>query len=51
MDRTVVHRGGKTTATRYSADDAPKPAPHARKQYWHPGSGRYQRNPYYRPDA
>jgi hypothetical protein len=51
MDRTVVHQGGKTRSNRYSGGDGPKPPPHTRKQYWHPGNGRYQRNPYYRPDA
>ena len=51
MDRAAVHRDGKTTSNRYSRTDGPKPAPHSRKQYWHPGNGRYQRNPWYRPGA
>ena len=51
MDRTVVHRAGKVRSNRYSAGDGPKPAPHSRKQYWHSGNNRYQRNPYYRPGS
>lgn len=52
IDRTVVHkRGGKPRSNRYSSTDGPKPAPHTRKQYWHPGNNRYQRNPYYDPNA
>jgi hypothetical protein len=49
LDRTAVHRGGKTRSNRYTKSDGPKPAPHSRKHYWHPGNGRYQRNPHYRP--
>jgi hypothetical protein len=51
LERTVVHSRGKTRSNRYSSGDGPKPAPHTRKQYWHPGNGRYQRNPYYDPGA
>ena len=52
MDRTVVHRSdGTTKSNRYTKGDGPKPAPHTRKQYWHPGNDRYQRNPHYRPEA
>jgi len=29
--------------------DGPKPPHISRKQYWHPGNQRYQRNPFYRP--
>ena len=48
MDRTVVHRGSKTRSNRYRPGDGPQPKPGTRKQYWHPGNQRYQRNPYYR---
>lgn len=51
LERTVVHHAGKTRSNRYAADDGPKPAPHSRKQYWHSGNNRYQRNPYYRPGS
>jgi hypothetical protein len=47
LERTVVHHAGKTRSNRYAADDGPKPAPHSRKQYWHSGNNRYQRNPYW----
>jgi hypothetical protein len=50
LERTVVHKkGGGTRSNRYSSNDGPKPAPHSRKQYWHPGNERYQKNPHYRP--
>ena len=52
LERAVVHRPGKgPRSNRYAGGDGPKPAPHSRKQYWHPGNQRYQRNPYYRPGA
>jgi hypothetical protein len=52
MERTVVHRAGKAPrSNRYAPGDGAKPAPHSRKQYWHPANGRYQRNPYYRPGS
>jgi len=51
IDRAAVHRGGTTRSNRYSSGDGPKPAPGTRKQYWHPGNGRYQRNPHYNPNA
>jgi hypothetical protein len=51
LERTVVHHAGKTRSNRYAAGDGPEPAPHSRKQYWHSGNNRYQRNPYYRPGS
>jgi hypothetical protein len=51
LERTVVHHGGKTRSNRYATGDGAKPAPHSRKQYWHPGNNRYQRNPYYWPGS
>jgi hypothetical protein len=45
--RLGVHPAGKTRINRYTASDGPTQAPHSHKQYWHPGNGRYQRNPYY----
>lgn len=52
MDRTVVHKSdGTTRSNRYTPSDGPKPAPHTRKQYWHPGNNRYQKNPHYDPNA
>lgn len=52
LERAVVHkRGGGTRSNRYSRGDGPKPKPHSRKTYWHPGNGRLQRNPYYKPGA
>ena len=52
LERAAVHQAGKAPRTnRYASGDGPKPAPHSRKQYWHPGNQRYQRNPYYRPGA
>ena len=49
LERAVVRRAGKTRSNRYSKSDGAKPAPHPRKQYWHPGNGRYQKNPPLRP--
>jgi hypothetical protein len=51
LDRAVVHRNGKARSNRYSPSDGPRPRPHSRKQYWHPGNKRFQRNPFYRPGA
>ena len=51
LERTVVHHAGNTRSNRYAAKDAPKPAPHSRKQYWHSGNNCYQRNPYCRPGS
>jgi hypothetical protein len=52
LERAVVHRrSGSTRSNRYSAGDGPKPKPHTRKMYWHPGNGRLQRNPHYDPNA
>lgn len=52
LERTMVHRPGKSPrSNRYAPGDGPKPKPHSRKQYWHPGNGRYQKNPHYRPGA
>jgi hypothetical protein len=52
LERTVVHRKGrKSRSNRYSRNDGPKPAPRTRKQYWHSGNRRYQRNPWYDPNA
>ncbi len=52
LERAVVHRSnGTTRSNRYSKSDGPKPAPGTRRQYWHPGNGRYQRNPHYDPNA
>lgn len=50
MERTSVSkRGGGTRSNRYSkSDSSPKPSPGTRKQYWHPGNNRYQKNPHYR---
>lgn len=50
MERTVVHKkGGGTRSNRYSGSDSgKKPAPGTRKQYWHAGNGRYQKNPHYK---
>jgi hypothetical protein len=49
LERTVVHRRGRPArSNRYASGDGPKPKPHSRKQYWHPGNGRYQKNPHYR---
>ena len=49
LERTVVHRAGRPArSNRYASSDGPKPKPHSRKQYWHPGNGRYQKNPHYR---
>lgn len=45
MVEAAVHRGGKVRSNRYSANDGPRPAPHTRKQYWHPGNGRYPAKP------
>lgn len=49
LERAVVHTRKGTRSNRYAKGDGPKPAPHSRKQYWHPGNQRYQRNPFYRP--
>ena len=52
LERAVVHkRGGGTRSNRYSHGDGPEPKPHSRKMYWHPGNGRLQRNPHYKPGA
>ena len=52
LERAVVHRPGRAPrSNRYTRGDGPKPAPHSRKQYWHPRNQRYQRNPNYRPGA
>ena len=52
LERAVVHRrDGSTRSNRYTASDGPKPKPHTRKMYWHPGNGRLQRNPNYDPNA
>lgn len=51
MERTVVHTPKGPRSNRYAPNDGPKPAPHTRKQYWHPGNERYQRNPHYKPNA
>lgn len=51
MERTVVHTKSGPRSNRYAKSDGPKPAPHTRKQYWHPGNNRYQTNPHYDPNA
>jgi len=51
MERTVVHTPKGPRSNRYAPNDGPKPAPHTRKQYWHSGNERYQRNPHYDPNA
>jgi hypothetical protein len=50
MERTSVNkRDGGTRSNRYSkSDSSPKPPPRTKKQYWHSGKNRYQRNPHYR---
>lgn len=50
LERTVVHKSdGTTRSNRYSDSDRGKrPRPGTRKQYWHPGNDRYQKNPHYR---
>lgn len=51
LERAVVHGRNGTRSNRYSSSDGPRPKPHTRKMYWHPGNGRLQRNPYYDPNA
>lgn len=50
MERTSVRKSdGSTRSNRYSnSDSSKKPAPGTRKQYWHPGNNRYQKNPHYK---
>ncbi len=50
LDRTVVHKqDGGTRSNRYSkSDSSQKPEPGTRKQYWHAGNNRYQKNPHYK---
>lgn len=50
MERTSVRtNGGTTRSNRYSkSDSSAKPEPGTRKQYWHPGNNRYQKNPYFK---
>lgn len=49
MERAVVKKSdGTTRSNRYSGSDSkPRPEPGTRKQYWHPGNNRYQKNPNY----
>ena len=50
MERTSVNkRDGGTRDNRYSkGDSSPKPPSRTKKQYWHSGNNRYQKNPHYR---